>query len=175
MLKSGEVALIALTENHLPDLFEWINEREQVLLNAAYRPVNEEAHRAWFSSLHARKDVVIFGIKIQKTDMLIGTCQLQNINYIHRNAEMRIRIGKQSEREQGYGTEAIRLILDFAFKDLNLHRVYLYVFKTNVIALHVYKKVGFVQEGLLRKGAHINGEYVDVVVMGILREEYYDC
>lgn len=173
MFKSRQVVLVGLTENNLPELFEWINDREQVLLNAPYRPIDEESHRAWFTAIHARKDVVIFGIKALKADTLVGTCQLNNINYIHRNAELQIRIGRTQARRQGYGTEAIRLLLDFAFKDLNLHRVFLHVFRNNVAAMHVYEKVGFVQEGVLRKGAHINGEYVDVVVMGVLREEYY--
>ena len=94
------------------------------------------------------------------------------LKYVHRSAELQIRLGEAAERGQGYGTEVVRLLLDFAFKDLNLHRVYLHVFSTNTAVIRVYEKVGFVREGLLRKAAHINGAYVDVLVMGILREEY---
>ena len=68
--------------------------------------------------------------------------------------------------------EAVRLLLDFAFRDLNLHRVYLHVFDTNAAAIRIYEKVGFVREGVLRQAAHIDGRYVDVMVMSILREEY---
>ena len=117
-------------------------------------------------------DSVIFGIRLLESNRLIGSCQLHSINHVHRSAELQIRIGEPFQRGQGYGTEAVRLLLDFAFKDLNLHRVYLHVFSTNAAAILIYKKVGFVHEGLLRKAAHIDGAYVDVVVMGILRDEH---
>lgn len=172
VLKSAHVALAPLTLADLPALFEWINNREQVLFNAPYKPVHENQHKEWFEAIQQRNDLVIFGIRLLETDKLIGSCQLHNINFVHRSAEFQIRVGDSTQRGQGYGTEAVRLLLDFAFKDLNLHRVYLHVFSANVAALRVYEKVGFVREGLLRKAAHINGATEDVVVMGILREEY---
>ena len=172
MLKSAHVALVPLTVDDLPAMFNWINEREQVLLNAPYKPIHEGQHKAWFESIQQRNDLVVFGIRLLKDNRLIGSCQLHNINHVHRSAELQIRIGEPYQRGQGYGTEAVRLLLDFAFKDLNLHRVYLHVFSSNAAAIRLYEKVGFVREGLLRKAAHIDGAYVDIVVMGILREEY---
>jgi RimJ/RimL family protein N-acetyltransferase len=155
-------------------LFGWINDRRQVLFNAPYKPVSELQHQAWFESIQAKDDTVIFGIRLVKTNKLIGSCQLHKINYIHRSAELQIRLGNSSKWGEGYGTEAVRLLLDFAFKDLNLKRVHLHVFGTNTRAIRVYEKVGFVREGLLRKAVHIDGSHVDVVVMGILREEYVE-
>lgn len=172
MLKSENVALMPLRLADLPVMLDWINDRELVLFNAPYKPVTEGQHQAWFDAIQQRNDVVIFGIRLLETDTLIGSCQLHSINYVHRSAELQIRLGEKSEWGRGYGTEAVRLLLDFAFKDLNLHRVYLHVFSTNSAAIRVYEKVGFVHEGVLRKAAHINGEYVDVMVMGILRNEY---
>jgi len=172
MLKAEHVALIPLSVEDLPAMFGWINEREEVLLNAPYRPVHEGQHKAWFESVQQRNDMVVFGIRLLKDNRLIGSCQLHSIDDVHRSAELQIRIGEPSQRGQGYGTEAVRLLLSFAFKDLNLHRVYLHVFSTNAAAISLYEKAGFVREGLLRKAAHIDGAYVDVVTMGILREEH---
>jgi len=172
MLKTNRITLTSITEDDLPVLFDWINDREQVLLNAPYKPIVDSRHRAWFDSIQTRNDLVIFGIRLLETNKLIGSCQLHNINYIHRSAELQIRLGDNSEWGLGYGTEAVRLLLDFAFKDLNLKKVHLHVFSTNSRAIGVYEKVGFVREGLLRKAAHVDGAYIDVVVMGILREEY---
>ncbi len=81
-------------------------------------------------------------------------------------------MGEVSSRGQGYGTEAVELLLDFGFRDLNLHRIYLHVFSHNAAAIRVYEKSGFVREGLLRQTAYIDGEYRDVILMGIIREEY---
>jgi RimJ/RimL family protein N-acetyltransferase len=172
MLKSAHVVLAPLTAADLPLMFHWINDREQVLFNAPYKPVHEGQHCAWFDAIQQRNDVVIFGIRLLDLDKLIGSCQLRNINYIHRSAELQIRLGDVPERGRGYGCEATRLLLKFAFKDLNLERVYLHVFSNNAAAIRLYEKVGFVCEGVLRRAAHIDGAYVDVIVMGILREEY---
>ena len=174
MLKSAHLILTPLTVADLPIMLNWINNREQVLLNAPYKPVTEKQHRAWFESLQNRNDIIIFGIHLLESNRLIGSCQLRSISYIHRSTKLQIRIGEVSQQGQGYGTETVQLLLDFAFKDLNLNRVHLHVFSTNTVALHVYKKVGFIHEGLLRKAAHINGIYIDIAVMGILREEYAD-
>jgi methionyl-tRNA formyltransferase/ribosomal protein S18 acetylase RimI-like enzyme len=165
MLKSAHVALTPLTLDDLPVMFEWINNREQVPFNAPYKPVHEDRHRTWFEAIQQRNDLLIFGIRLLETDKPIGLCQLHSINWVHRSAELQIRLGDAVEHGHGYGTEAVRLLLDFAFKDLNLRRVHLHVFSTNTAAIRVYEKVGFVREGVLRKAAYVDGEYLDVVVM----------
>lgn len=172
MHKSDKVLLAPLSAEDMPILSGWINDRDQVLFNAPYKPVHEDQHKAWFDSVQQRNDLVIFGIRRLDGNKLIGSCQLNSINQIHRSAQLQIRIGEPSERGHGYGTQAVRLLLDFAFKDLNLHRVYLHVFRTNVAAIRTYVKSGFVQEGLLRQAAYIDNKYIDVVIMGILREEH---
>jgi len=172
MLKSVHLALTSLSLDDLPTLSTWINEREQVLFNAPYKPVHEGQHKAWFESIQNCKDMVIFGIRLLENNKLIGSCQLHSIDHVHRSAELQIRLGEVAERDHGYGTEATQLLLDFAFKDLNLNRVYLHVFATNAAAIRTYEKVGFMREGLLRQAAYIDSCYVDVVIMGVLREDY---
>jgi len=172
MLDSSNIQLKEISQGDLPKIFEWINDRETVLYNAPYKPISDIQHKTWFENIQNRNDIFIFGIYETKTDKIIGTCQLHSINWIHRNAELQIRLGNKDNRGKGYGSEVVRLLLDFAFRDLNLYRVFLYVFETNANAIHVYEKAGFKKEGLLRKAAHIDGKYVDVIFMGILREEY---
>ena len=172
MLKAEHVALTPLGTDDLPALMSWINEREQELFNAPYKPVHESQHQAWFEGIQARNDVVIFGIRLLQDRKLIGSCQLHSVDHVHRSAELQIRIGNTSQRGRGYGLEAVRLLLEFAFNDLNLHRVYLHVFSTNTAAIRLYEKAGFKKEGMLREAAHINGKYIDVAVMGILRDEH---
>jgi RimJ/RimL family protein N-acetyltransferase len=163
------VALTPLAADDLPELFAWINDREQVLFNAAYRPVGESQHREWFESVQKRADTVIFAIR--RAGRLIGTCQLHSISPVHRSAELQVRLGRASQRGKGYGTEAVRLLVEFAFDDLNLRSVYLHVFADNRAAIRAYEKAGFEREGLLREAAHVGGRYVDVVVMAVLRRE----
>src|SRR2546425_12801009 len=107
MLKSKRVALTHVTLADLPVLLEWINDREQVLFNAPYKPVSEKQHREWFDSIGERDDVVLFAMRLLEGDALIGTCQLHSINPLHRTAELQIRLGNPEDRGHGYGTEAV--------------------------------------------------------------------
>jgi RimJ/RimL family protein N-acetyltransferase len=165
------VELTPLTDADSDAMLRWINERDLVLLSSAYRPVDEAHHREWFSSIRKRADVVIFGIREVAGGRLVGSCQLLGINPTHRKAELQIRIGEADARGRGYGREAVDLLLDFAFGDLNLHRVELTVLEGNEPAIKTYLSAGFAREGVMRQAAHIDGRYVDLVFMGILRDE----
>lgn len=152
-------------------LFKWINDRELVLLSSAYRPVHEPTHAEWLRDLPHRADAVAFAVRLRRSRRLIGVCQLTGINRVHRSAELQIRIGDARWRGRGLGTEAVRLLVDFAFNDLNLHRVGLQVFRTNARAIRSYERAGFRREGTLREAAYVDGRYVDVLVMAVLHDE----
>ncbi len=170
-LRGEFVELAPLRPNDSPVLFEWINDRELVILNAPFRPVSREAHEAWFEEVQRRPDTRIFGIKLIDRDRLVGSCQLHDIHPVHRSAELQIRIGAEDARGRGVGTEATRLLLRFGFEELDLHRVYLHVLATNERALRLYRRVGLRTEGTLREAACIEGEWIDVVVMAILHSD----
>lgn len=172
---ADSVTLGPLLDSDLPVLFQWINEPEQVHWNSAYRPVSETDHREWFEAVRKRGDIAIFAIRTVADNRLIGSCQLRHIDPVHRNAELQIRIGQVDERGHGSGTEAVRQLVRYGFRDLNLHRVYLNVFATNAAAIRAYEKAGFQREGQLKEAAHIDGRWVDVVVMGILRQELHEA
>jgi len=174
MLVGTSIGLSPLDPADLSLLHAWINDRPQVLFNGPYRPVSQAQHQRWFASIQERQDTVIFGIRLLEEDRLIGTCQLHSIQPIHRSAELQIRLGDVAARGRGFGTEATRLLLTFGFHDLNLQRIFLHVLADNAPAIRLYEKVGFVTEGVLRRAAHIDGRYVDVRIMAMLREEYRD-
>lgn len=170
LLRGDHVELAAITDADRERLFEWINDREEVLHNAGYTPVHESDHVDWFNSVRNRPDVVIFAIRMVSDGRLIGSCQLRDIDHRHATAELQIRIGTPDDRGRGYGTQAVRLLLLHAFRDLNLARVQLRVFATNARALRAYEKAGLTKEGVLRSAAYIDGARYDVVIMGILRD-----
>jgi len=172
VLTGREITLAPLRDEDSADLFRWINDREQVLLNAAYKPVHEPDHRAWFDAVRRREDVVIFGIRTVDADELIGSCQLLAIDRAHGTAELQIRIAVPEARGRGRGSEAVSLLLAHAFGDLGLRRVQLAVFATNEAALRTYEKAGFAREGILRRAVVIDGREQDLVMMGILRGEF---
>jgi RimJ/RimL family protein N-acetyltransferase len=165
-----ELAPLRAADSEL--LFEWINDRELVVLNAPFRPVSRAEHDAWFEDIRSRDDVGIFGIRLPDDDRLVGSCQLHSIHPVNRSAELQIRIGACDAQDRGVGTAAVRLLLRHAFEKLDLHRVHLHVFATNERARHVYERAGFRVEGVLREAVCIEGAWVDVVLMAVLAHEF---
>ncbi|CAH0121751.1 GNAT family N-acetyltransferase [Paenibacillus sp. CECT 9249] len=102
----------------------------------------------------------------------IGVTSLTHIDYKNRNAECILDIGAKRHWGKGYGTEALRLLLDYAFLEMNLHRVSLCVFSFNERAVKLYEKIGFKQEGITRQSLFRNGGWHDLIHMGILQTEY---
>lgn len=108
----------------------------------------------------------------KKSDTPIGITPLINIDYKNRNAECIIDIGDKNFWGKGYGTEALRLLLDYAFLELNLHRVSLRVFSFNDKAIKLYEKIGFKKEGESRESIFRDGKWHSIIHMGILQSEY---
>lgn len=167
-LEGRGVVLAPLRSEDSGALFSWINTRDLVQLSAAFRDVPREEHDRWFADVVERADTTIFGIRLRSSDVLVGSCQLTGINAVHRNAELRIRIAESAARGRGHGTEATRLLVDYGFDVLRLHRIWLHVFEANERALRLYERVGFQREGVLRESALIEGSWRHVIVMGLL-------
>lgn len=113
-----------------------------------------------------------FVIVTLDNDKMIGTIGLENISYSNRTAILGIFIGDKDYLSKGYGTEAIRLILDYGFNYLNLHSISLNLMGFNERALKCYEKCGFKQTGKIREHRFINGKYYDVLCMDILEDEF---
>lgn len=97
------------------------------------------------------------------------------VNWRNRDAWLGVGMGNRSDWGQGYGTDAMRLAVRYAFTELNLHRISLTVLGTNPRAQRAYEKAGFVVEGRQRGLSHYDGQRVDEVYMGLLREEWSEA
>jgi RimJ/RimL family protein N-acetyltransferase len=109
---------------------------------------------------------------IDAGDGYIGHINLHDLNQQDRRAKLAIWIEDASRRNQGVGTQAIKLILTHAFDTLRLHRVGIRVLDINTRAIRAYEKCGFVQEGLERETACIRGHWHDDIMMGLLEREF---
>ncbi len=107
-----------------------------------------------------------------QTNRPIGITSLIQFDLKNRNAECIIDIGEKEYWGKGYGREALKLLLDYAFLEMNLHRVSLRVFSFNEKAIKLYEKLGFKQEGISRQYLFREGKWHDLVHMGILQQEY---
>lgn len=133
-----------------------------------------DAEKKYLEDKALDSSTVAFAIVNMADDTMIGTVSIENINHINRTGVLGILIGNPDFRSKGYGTEAIRLILDFGFNYLNLGSIRLDLLSCNERALKCYKKCGFKEYGRWRKSKFINGKYYDTISMDILSEEFTD-
>ncbi len=113
-----------------------------------------------------------FRLRTIENDTLIGFVVIHSIEWNNRVGSLAIGIGDTNYQNKGYGSEALQLILRYAFHELNLHRVGLDVIGYNSLAIRAYEKVGFIEEGRLRSAIYRDGRYSDRILMGILRSEW---
>lgn len=175
-LLSGEkVYLTALEPEKVAELFNrWAGDTEYWRL-ANSEPVIQfsvAGIKTWLEEHLYDKDNFFFIIQTQKENRSIGDVGLYGIDWIHRNAYLGISIGEREEWGKGYGTDAVKVILELAFSELNLHRVSLTVFGYNQRAIRSYEKAGFRMEGRQRGFLKREGERWDLIYMGILRSEW---
>ena len=150
---------------------KWLNDfNTSDYIGKSGTSVSLEAERKYLED-NANKDG-LFGIIKLENDELIGSCGIENIDNIHRTGTLGIFIGEENEREKGYGTEVIRLLLDYGFNYLNLQNIKLDVLSFNERAIACYKKCGFKECGRRRKCYYLNGKYYDKISMDILKEEF---
>jgi RimJ/RimL family protein N-acetyltransferase len=115
---------------------------------------------------------VYFRLRTIDDDHLIGFVAVHSIEWNNRTGLLAIGIGDSSNRNKGYGSDALKLILRYAFLELNLDRVGLEVIEYNKGGIRAYEKVGFQQEGRKRSVVYRDGKRYDSIVMGVLRPEW---
>lgn len=150
---------------------EWLNDFETTdYIGRSCTIVTVESEKEYLEE-HIR-DEANFVIVNLTNEEIIGTIGLLNINHLQRTAVLGIFIGDKTSRNKGYGTEAIKLLLDYGFNYLNLNNIKLDLMEFNERALACYKKCGFKEYGRRRKCNFINGKYYDTIEMDILRDEF---
>jgi len=113
-----------------------------------------------------------FAVRAKADDRLIGFARLFRIEWNHGAGNFSLGIGAAEDRGKGFGMETLKLALNYAFNELNLHRVALGVFEHNPRARRAYEKAGFVLEGRVRGDCHRDGQRLNTLWTGILREEW---
>lgn len=168
------VTLRELAKKDIPLVNKWRHDKSiSDFLGGNFRYLSLDQDERWFEDyLKNRKTQVRCAIYVEASQEPVGVVYLTGIDQVNRSAELGIMIGNKKYQGQGIGTSATRKMLEHAFLNLNLRRVFLTVLSDNVAALKLYQKVGFAQEGILREAAYKNGLYKDLFLMSILRDEF---
>ena len=173
MIYGERTRLRALTTADLPMLVEWRNDPEvKALLGGWSFPVSLEAEQGWFEEARKTRSTQRLAIEVLADGRYIGNIGLYDIDWKERKAEYGILIGDKAAWGQGYGQDASTALLEYAFLELNLNRVFLRVLALHERAIRLYEKLGFREEGRLRQDVFRGGAYRDTVIMGLLASEY---
>ncbi len=173
-LTGGRVVLREFRQEDISGIRSWVNDEEttRYMGGVFMKPQTWEQTESYLSDiLNGNAGGVNLVIADREKRRYLGQCGLSMIDQTARSAEVSVVVAPDSAGH-GYGAEALRLLLDFAFSRMNLNRVYLRVYASNERAIRCYEKCGFRAEGRLREHAFVSGRYEDVLEMGILRREY---
>ncbi len=174
MLEGNLVSLRAMEPEDLEDALRWVNDREVTLWLTSLRyPTARKDEQKWIDDVPANSFVDGVRLAIETMDgKHIGGINLHRTNPEDRKAGLGIMFGEKDHWSNGYGTDAIQTLLKLVFDEMNLHRVWLHVFADNERAIACYQKCGFREEGRLRQEVFQDGRYYDVIVMGVLKDEF---
>ena len=178
-LFQGELVRFVAAEPQLvAGLFaKWMRDSEFVRLldTDPARLLSVDKYKEWFEKdlvEQQKTDELFFLIRTLEEDLTIRLIGLDGIQWVHGDAWVGIGLGERKYWGKGYGTDAMRILLRYAFEELNLHRLSLSVFEYNSRAIRSYEKVGFVIEGRARQFLNRDGRRYDMIFMGILRDEW---
>ncbi|MEX2236386.1 MAG: GNAT family protein [Dehalococcoidia bacterium] len=172
-LEGRMVRLRALEPEDEPRLYEWFNDQEVIATAGGSGYAKSHAQeREWIEKAkNPNFERAEFGVVALVDGELIGTIGLRMTSPENRGANLGLTVGDKSRWNQGYGTDAMRVICRFGFEQMNLHRIELSAYADNRAGIRVYEKVGFKIEGTLRSHAFYGGRYLDGIVMGLLEDE----
>lgn len=174
MLQGEKVVLRAMRREDLELLCQFNNDVETELAGGGDPPMPQSLERlqAEFDADVARGGRNGAGFAIEADGRFIGQCALFNFQETNRTAELGITIGDKACWGRGYGADAVRVLVDYGFRLRNLNRIFLQVNGANARAQAAYRKAGFVEEGRLRSHVWSAGRFDDLIIMGLLREEW---
>lgn len=154
-----------------PIFTEWLNDMEltRYLTLATYN-ITIGGEREALVRLSKEHNYSIIALDTEK---LIGNCGLMDLDQINRSAELGIFIGNKEYLSKGYGTEALRLLIDYAFNYLDLENILLKVYSFNERAIRCYEKVGFRKIGIRRNAIRRERKNYDIVLMDIVPSDFY--
>lgn len=172
MYEGKNVILRELRESDFEDIMAYVNDYDTYapFTDSPPRPKTYAQQKEWFD--HANRiDMITMAIQAKDSGEFLGTIQLRDLEMALSKSLFSI-ILKANSHGHGYGAQALRLFLTFAFEELHLNRIMLLVFDSNLPARGLYEKVGFKKEGTLKDHLYRQGHYEDAHVFSILAEDW---
>ena len=172
MVKGNRVLLRLMKQEDIVRQHEFNQDLELYGLDSTYPIVSSLEKAQAFYEERAKFSENFAPFAIEADGKYIGYCSLMHLQNRYRNVELGIMIGDRAYWGRGYGREVVKLLLEYGFRYLGARRIDLTTHAKNERAIRCYLACGFVEEGRPRKVVWVEGEYVDLVNMSILYEEW---
>lgn len=169
------VVLRALEIEDMEALRETVNDSElENLLGGWSFPISKSAQLEWFNNCANDKNNVRYAIETKDDHKFIGMISLTNIDWKNRSGMIAIKLTTNAPHGKGYGYDAEIALLNYAFNELNLHRITANILEYNKVSINFHTKIGLKKEGINREAIYKRGKYHNVITFGILKKDYLD-
>lgn len=175
MLSDDKVCLRKLEVEDLDRTWVWLQKPDVYWKIGVDMPVSKASQLRWFEEQDKSSSKIVFAICLSGDGRHMGNVSLDMIDWRHRNARLAVFIGDEEQRGNRIGTRGVRLAARYAFDFLNLHKVWCKTTAGDEAVLRFYKKIGFRVEGTLVQHEFIEGNYVDKVVLGLLKGNFKEA
>lgn len=177
MLIGKKIILRAIESDDLPLLRDWRNTEDFRKYFREYQELNLANQDLWFKKYVVEdKNTLMFMIEDKESGTPIGVCGLCYINWIHRNADLSIYIGKDNlyidTEKNGYAFDVFDQLFEYGFNRLNLHKIWCEIYSFDEKKHELFKNYGLKQDGVLRDNYFYDGEYQDSHLFSILSSEW---
>lgn len=170
---TSQLSLTKIESNDLKYIYEWFSDIDFLRTYDYMPPISqtkEEVDKT-FSNYEKNEESVVFAIKIKENNHIIGIAGFDDIVKENKVATLFIGIGDKNTRGKGYGKEALNLLLEYGFKELDFYRIQLNVLEFNHAAIALYEKAGFKREGTFREFVLRDGKRYNLFLYGLLKYE----
>lgn len=173
-LKGDNLYLGPVSKKQIPILLKWMHDIDVLkYITQIYFNHSEETVEEYLDKCLKSPTKYYFGIYLNNGELIGGT-NLDHVDTLNRTASLGIIIGEKQHWSKGYGTEALKLLVDYGFNILNLNNIMLTVIDFNGRAQRCYEKVGFKLIGKRRQCNILAGKKYDLIYMDILAEDFKD-
>lgn len=177
MIKGEKVYLCPLEQEDLELLRVWRNLPEFRKYFREYREISKEMQMKWYQAkVLGDSSTIMFAIRDINNDELLGCCGLCYINWVHRNADLSLYIGKDHVYidKEGLAFEACKLLFKYAFGELGLQKIWTEIYEFDTPKYELYTEIGFSQDGFLRNQYFYDNKWWNSRIMSILANENKD-
>jgi RimJ/RimL family protein N-acetyltransferase len=135
--------------------------------------VSESYEQQWIKNAITDSNNIRLAVCLKENDLHIGNVYITDINLQNHSGVSHVLIGNHDYWGKGYATEAYRLLLEYAFKERNFHRIVAHVLEDNVGSIKAHLKSGYKQEGILRESVFKNGQWKNQIQFSILDKDFF--